>query len=455
MSYNQEQIDQLVNRAKNIANILNELHFIRVIAHYDADGITAAAIFAQALRRAGKSVHITFVKQLDQSHIKMLENESAIAFLDLGSSQICDIQNLKSKIIIADHHQPALCPKNQNIYHLNPIDIGISENIAGSGVAYLIARALSPANKDLAVLAIIGAIGDAQIGSVGPEWGLFGLNKEILQDAIDTDTIEVRKGLRIWGRRTRPLYKALAYSIDPYIPQISGSEWAAIEFLKELGIEPKTDQGWRTLSDLSFEEQQILATGIIKQRIREGHINPEWIFGDIYILKGRSFDSAHEMATILNATGKCGSPWLGFALCMGSEPDEKVWAIFDQYRKEIRKGLSWINSNSQAVKKTEFANYILAGSAISEHVISNITSIIFRSNTDKPIFAFVSTDDGKVKISARAHNINIRDIVVQAACQVGGEGGGHARACGAIIPAGKEQSFIEVAEKLLSNLNKS
>ena len=47
------------------------------------------------------------------------------------------------------------------------------------------------------------------------------------------------------------------------------------------------DGTWRTLNDLSEEEQKKLASGIIAERVNGGHPNAEWIFGDVYELLTR------------------------------------------------------------------------------------------------------------------------------------------------------------------------
>ncbi|MEM5798747.1 MAG: DHH family phosphoesterase [Candidatus Aenigmatarchaeota archaeon] len=442
-----EKIERLIEMAKKAAEVIKTAKKIRIISHYDADGISAAAIIAKALLKEDKPFHITFLKQLRTEDIERLkaEQNDIVMFLDMGAG-LLDALSKFENVIVCDHHQPQ--GEAKNILHINPVLTDIIEDVSGSGVAYLIARAISSKNQELAELAVIGAIGDSQMGSVGPEWGLFGLNREILKDAENAGMIKIKKGLRLWGRITRPLYKALAYSVDPFIPGITGSESGALQFLQEIGIEIKKGEQWTTLDNLSIEEQRKLADEIIKERIRGGQTNPEWIFGDVYELVKRQQKDANEFATLINACGKMGKAWLGLSLCINNPVDEDIYAIIEAYRKEIGKALDWITKN-KPFKETDKAVYLLAGDAISEHVISNITSILSRSYFEKPIFSFVKTEDGNIKISARASNGNLKEVVSLAAKAIGGEGGGHAKAAGAIIPSGTENVFIENVEKLL------
>lgn len=50
------------------AKIMLDKHdYVRIYAHYDADGISGAAIVSIALMRMGKKVHVSFLKGLNES----------------------------------------------------------------------------------------------------------------------------------------------------------------------------------------------------------------------------------------------------------------------------------------------------------------------------------------------------------------------------------------------------
>ncbi|MCK4715078.1 MAG: DHH family phosphoesterase [Candidatus Aenigmarchaeota archaeon] len=477
-----EQLEELVKSAVDASSVLKTFPgTVRLVSHYDADGIASAAIMVKALEREGKGFRLSFVKQLSDDCIREMagDEEMLTVFTDLGSgflNEICEHLLVdRRKVIILDHHQvQGVVPegKESSLYHVNPVLQGIDEDISGSGVSYLLARALSPVNKDLSEFAIIGAIGDSQTGSIGPHWGLLGINKEILKDAQSTGKISISKGLRLWGRYGRPIYKALQYSMDPYIPDVTGSESGSVQFLQEMGIMLKEPTGeWRTLASLDENETKKLATGIIKERIRNGEDNPEWIFGDVYELldKKGGFRDANEFATMLNACGKSGNGFTGVAICLNDEGYEKdLKSAMSAYRREIGKSLDLVRKTPGMVRSTGTADYILAGDRISEHVISNVASIIEKSCLrpegclvpdgvcHKPVFAMADAEDGQVKVSGRisdslvGEGISMKDILSKAAEEFGGQGGGHAGAAGATIPAGTEERFINTVEKLLT-----
>lgn len=464
-----KDIEKLISHISNATEFLKSYFGrIRVITHYDCDGISSAAIMIRALQREGKSFHLSFIKQLSDDFIQELGKgeERLFIFLDLGSGQLGSIKEYilsrGSKVIVIDHHQiqgEENIINSPNIFHINPMTFEITENVSASGMTYLFSRTLNPENMDLSEIGIIGAIGDSQIGSVGSDWGLFGLNKEILKDAENAGKIRVGKGLRLWGRYTRPVHKALEFSVDPYIPDVTGSESNSIQFLQEIGIDPKSGNGWKTLSELTEEEQKALATGIIKERIKANHENPDHIFGEVYELEEKKdFRDAQEFATLLNACGKMDKAYMGIGLCLNDpKAFSKANSILNSYRKEIGRGVSWFNSNKELADVRDGGIYIDFGANLSEHLVSNVISIVNRSGMlpNKPTFAFADADDGKVKISARASDdlvkrgVNLKEIMEEAMGIVEGEGGGHAGAAGATIERNKRDAFINIVEDIL------
>jgi RecJ-like exonuclease len=478
----EDSIKRLVEELIRVGKVIKSFSGgIRIVSHYDADGIASAAIMVRAMSREGKEFHLSLVNQLSDRILKELGKEQGrlIIFTDLGSGYLDSIQKHlmqdgSTKVIIVDHHQVEGEVNSKDLLHINSEEFGITENISGSGMTYLLARTMNPDNRDMSHLGIIGAIGDSQTGSIGEKWGLFGLNKEILKDAEVSKKIEISKGLRLWGRYTRPIHKTLQYSVDPYIPGISGSESASVQFLQELGIELKNGEKWRTLADMSEEENRKLASGMITERIRGNHNNPEWIFGDVYELldKEGELRDANEFATILNACGKMGKAYMGIALCLNEANQSDAMKILESYRRQIGKAMAWVHKNPDSVRDTENAVYIFGGGNISEHIISNVVSIINKSSLDingtvvnvreKPVFAFADMENG-VKVSARVNDdlveqgVDLKEMLVNVTRDIGGEGGGHKGAAGARIAKGDEDKFISYVEKILmkKDLNKT
>ena len=230
----------IYSKAQECADFIKKHSSAFVVSHIDADGLTSAAIMGKALERAGIDCDIRFVKQLDGAVLTEIadSNPELVIFTDLGSGMLDAIKTLKFNAVISDHHQP----QGTYEHHLNPHLFGFhgAIEVSGSGVTYLIARSLGD-NSDLADLAIVGAVGDLQHMKNGQ---LIGINRQILEEGTKAGVLHYEKDLLLFGKQTRPIFKLLQYSSDPFLPGISGSEDESIEFLKKIGIRQHGEK-WR------------------------------------------------------------------------------------------------------------------------------------------------------------------------------------------------------------------
>lgn len=458
-----EQFYALVEEAAKRFSSWDKSLTIRLISHLDADGITASAVILNLLNNENRKHSISILQQLDNETAMKLSKESYryYIFTDLGSGQLSDIaEYFKDKeVIILDHHDSEKIELPANITHVNPHLFGIdgSKEISGAGVVYLFSCAANPKTEELAHLAIIGAIGDIQ-----DEGGFLHLNKKILEKAIDKKRIEISKGLRIFGRQTRPLHKVLEYSTDPFIPGVSGSESGAIQFLNELGIDPKKGNDWKKIIDLDEDETKRLVTGIIMKRIDE--TNPEDVLADIYTLTGEKNGptrDAKEFATLLNACGRMGRASAGIGLCLGYKKDKQMaMQTLADYKKEIMSAMDWYENNKDKVIKGDKFIIINAKDEIPSTIIGTVASIISKSNLmdkDTYIMSLARTDKKTTKISLRISgvrkgNIDLREIIMKIVAKAGGEAGGHSYAAGAVISSDNEENFIAAAKEILEKI---
>ena len=259
---------EIKKTAEEFKKLSKEL--VGIISHNDADGITSAAIISKALQRLGISFQIQFITRTEDDILESIKQKKYKVFflLDYGSKEINNIakENPDKTFFVLDHHPPAeIKVERNNVFNPNPLYFGIDggREICGATVCYLFAKELDEKNKDLSALAIVGAIGDSQ-----RKTGKFlGPNQEIFEQALKDGFIVTEKGLKFYGWSSRPLHKALSYSTDPFVPKISGSESAAVQFIKELGIPLRKEDGtWRTIRDLNEDETKKLATALIAQR---------------------------------------------------------------------------------------------------------------------------------------------------------------------------------------------
>ncbi|MGQ4833490.1 MAG: DHHA1 domain-containing protein [Candidatus Asgardarchaeia archaeon] len=470
-----------ISKAKEVAEIILEKiskgERLIVISHYDADGITAAGIITEAIRRADGVFHTRIYRQLEEVFLPEIKEfeEGTIILTDFGSGQLSLIKDyLKGKnVIILDHHTPEQVElKDITLYHLNPHIYGIdgSKEVSSAGIAYLVAKHMGK-NEDLSAYAIVGALGDNQ--DKGKQNSLVGINKEIiLEDAINSDVIEEKKGFMFFGRETRPLYVAIEYSTDPFIPELSGKRENVLQFLKRIGIPLKDENGkWRTLSSLTTDEKRRLASELIAHMYKYGATSDEMkaIIGYLYILKkeqkGTPLRDAREFSTLLNSCGRLGSPELGVIIVMGDRSYyyREALKLYNQYRQEISKSLNWLYEHrEQVIKELDYVQAFHGRKEIKDTVIGTVASIALYSRilkNDKPIIAFAYSEDGTVKVSARTTTtmvklgVNLAKALKNAAAKINSPyvAGGHDIAAGARIPSGKEDDFLIAVDEEIKN----
>lgn len=436
---------------------------VRIISHLDSDGLASSSILIQALEREHIPFSVSIVRQLDHSVLDELSREDykLYFFTDLGSGYLSLIQEKLAGrfVFVLDHHKPE--DFNPSFYHVNPLLFGIDgdREISGAGVSYFFAKALNEANKDLAHLAIIGAIGDVQ-----EKKGFVGLNSYILDDAVDVGKLEVKHGLSMFGMQTRPIHKVLEFSTDPYIPGVTGSESGALSFLQELGISVKDKSGYKKIINLNEEDMKKLVTGIILKRLGSEK-EPDDILGPIFILRdereGSPTKDAKEFSTLLNACGRLNKPSLGIGACLGSKyVRESAINLMSTYKSEIVKSLNWFYNNRKNNSVIEQDGFVIinAENHISERLIGTLASIVSRTNIypDRTILVSMAhTVDGNIKVSIRMvgsdPNIDLRPLANSIVQITGGQAGGHRLACGCVIPQEKEDVFLSAAQNILSS----
>ncbi|WP_158853263.1 DHH family phosphoesterase [Halorhabdus sp. CUG00001] len=454
-------VPELADRARSCADRLRQAESVLLASHIDADGLTSAAIAASALERAEIPTAVVFKNQLDDEEIASIAAREAetVLFTDFGSGQLDAISDHESRgdfePIVVDHHQPA---DAETRYHLNPLLEGIdgASELSGAGACYLLARALEDDtdNRDLAGLAVVGAVGDMQAS--GGE--LVGTNRAIVDEGMAAGVLEERTDLALYGTQTRPLPKLLEYADRPRIPGVTGDQAGAIEFLESVGIQLKADGEWRRWVDLSMDERQSVVSALLKRGVNRGVSadSIDGLVGTTYTLAeeqpGTELRDASEFSTLLNATARYERADVGLAVCLGDRGDALARArrLLANHRRNLSEGLEWVRQ--QGVTLESNLQWFDAGDAIRETIVGIVAGMAFGTpgvKRDRPIVAFAEKSDTERKVSARGtpalvtQGLDLSDAIGAASRAVGGDGGGHDVAAGATIPADERMAFLD------------
>ncbi|MDY0385609.1 MAG: DHH family phosphoesterase [Methanolobus sp.] len=445
-----ENMAMIAEHARECAEEIKKYEEIQLVSHIDADGITSAAIISKALERAGIGSEMMFVKQLDETIVEKIAdmNPELTIFTDLGSGQLEHINNYGVHAIVSDHHRP----QGETKYHLNPHLYGAngSYEISGSGTTFILATQLGD-NRDLADLAIVGSVGDMQNRKHGK---LVSLNRMILE--ANPSVIIPKKDIALFGKQTRPVYKMIQYSSDPFIPGLSGNEDACIDFLARVGLQFSNDEKWRRWIDLLEEEKMKVTSSLLQYSMQNGmsSYNIGRLVAEGYILlteqEGTEMRDASEYSTLLNATGRYMKAEVGMQVCMGNRDEayREAQDLLQKHRKNLVDGLNFVRD--KGITELSHLQYFDAGSVIPETIVGIVAGMSHFSigNRKLPIIAFADKDDG-YKVSARGtqelinKGLNLADALSIVCKELGGAGGGHDIAAGATVAFGKKEDFIQ------------
>jgi single-stranded-DNA-specific exonuclease len=419
---------------------------IRVVSHYDADGIAAAGILCSAVYRAGYEFHASLMRNPFTKGFDRLKNEhnELIVFSDMGSGQIETIESLGCKAIILDHHQYLTEQTSKNIVQINSNIFGVDGNYDASGatISYLFATSLDPANEDLTPLALAGATGDKQF--IG---GVRGLNKTILENALEKGLLTEQTSIKLYGKT---IADALYYSVDPYYSGFSGNQTAIGAMLEELEIE-KTS----SIQDLPQEKMMQIHSYLLFLLIKA---NCQQNILDMTIRKRYIAPKGWELerfADLLDACGKNGYRSLGLSLCLDTDQAWKDALVVEkEYKQKILNGLQLLEHGG--IHETAGMRYFYSDDSSLGGVVAGI-AMNYVLDDKKPLFSLARKEtDDEVHVSCRgnqrlvAQGLDLGSAMKTVAAELGGYGGGHKIAAGATIGFDKEKDFLEKVDAILA-----
>ncbi len=428
----------LEKKYKKAASLLEKHDKFRIITHYDADGITAAAVLSRAFMKEQKGFHTTFVHKIPEE----IEDNLPIIFSDVGNSQLERIVDLKNDVIVLDHHKVP-DPQNydtQGKVFINPHDYGIdgAQEVSGGTLAFLLAVFFDEKNWKKAVYGLAGAAADKQ--NIG---GFKGLNKKILSEALERNVLEVKNGLLIDGDGIKD---ALLKACDPYFPGISGRVRVIDNILDKIGMDPETP-----VDEIPMDKERKLNSLLILSLFEKNipsHV-VESVRSERYVA-GREKLDVDFLYKLLNACSRVDKPGIGLSLCLG---DDKIFQeavdMRDEYRSKMVERL--IELEDEGIEQMKNIQYFYEERKTRKGELAGLGMLYFLDQ-DKPTFGLTENGDD-VDISCRATKrlveagLDLGKLSRKLALSSGGSGGGHDIAAGATVPKNKIDDFLDEMDK--------
>lgn len=434
---------KLLSGLSNAAGLIRSHDFIQVYSHYDADGLSAASIIANTLKRADKEFRITTFTTLDEENMQIIRecDSDCILITDLGASYIKELEDLGKDVIVLDHH--TVRDKSDRICYVNPHLYGVDggSGACGATMAFLFAITVDSGNWDLVQIAFGGITGDKQ-----HLHGLSGFNTYLLEEGVKKGFITVSEGSLIPPGQ---IYKSLCEGTEPYIRGVAGNHDATMKLLHDANIPADrslmvlTDDEKRRLSSMIAIKltQQGVSLGAMKELARTR-----------YYLNGWNMD-AEVLSELLDACGRLLLQGIGISMCLGNKDDLlRANELRNEYNKSILEATLKIDREN-GIHEMDNLQWFDS----SEYGFTGVVcGIIMRylGNPDKPTIG-VNSSEEKVKLSGRAtteqleKGIDLANALYLSTKSVGGEGGGHKIASGGSISKGTEEEFLKNLDNII------
>lgn len=480
-NHEKNSISEFFKSANEVGSWIFERFKWPIVAHhYDADGIAAGSIVSISLTRKDIE-HSTLMKSkfdfdacIELKNLALSQNQPReIILTDFGSGQLDLVKShlIDSglKVAILDHHQPSkiAIDFDSNLFKqvnccLNGFDGGISACAATTCFSSFCPvsedSAQTSINLDLVPIAIAGAVGDMQDLS-----GSFkDINLKILELALNSNKIKLSTDLKIPGK-SQDLVRFLAYCQQPPIAKIFSDLSLSSKLVCQLiNCKPEDNPYELTYLSLTEEQRKVFATGLIEFCLKNGmeEESVKQLLGPTYrIINSTNFstiDDVGELSLLLNACGRTNEPQVAFSLCK-NEQSALISAkkILSEYYQSIFESINFARHHCDDLG----AYYLVDGrGVISDYSIGSVIGAMIASKTlplNKPILGLSEDLSGKIKVSSRANKVlldkgvNLDFVMRESSKIVGGVGGGHKVAAGAIIDSATQNEFLKTAARII------
>lgn len=279
-------------------------HIVIACSSFPESTISAAILCRTILRLSGL-FHITFVEpvmEIDEiNNLRSAYPESSVIIVGVDITGKKRIKKGKGyPIFIGGTHESE---------QVQSLRIGSEQTV--SAAAYVMADNLSPAGPEELQLAAAGSLLGTSLNLK-----LKGAVKEIVDYAQKDSLVEERKGFKLFGVNFLPLNEVLAYSIRPYLPNLSGKPDVCDKIYEETDI---PFSKFRTpLSSLTADEAQRMNSQLLPRL--DPSVIPQ-VLGQDFILTREATESPvrllsgiksmAETSWTLTEPGACTAIWLG------------------------------------------------------------------------------------------------------------------------------------------------
>ncbi len=469
--------NKFIKAIRDVSQVIRDVDgFISVLTHYDADGLASGGAMIRYLSLLDKDFLVRSTAALTDKVLNefFAVKSSLYIVQDMGSG---DLNFLKEKwrekggdsiLIIIDHHKLSEDSgyEEADFILLNPELYGYDGGRVGctSVMNGLIGYFGSGERDDYFIeIGLVGATGDMQLTN-----SVEGINNYLLQIGLEKGIVRLEKEFVFFVPKKLPIYKAIVWNMVPYIPGFSGRDDIGLNIVRKSGIRYRDKDGkYLSVSDLSDEDKEKLLEVITKYIASKGiqDVSTDDLLVNVYYLLNEEdpyLQTTTEFSNILSSCGRMDRDEIALVLAAGARREgdilDKAKKIFEERRKLLAK---YLDVADDVVRRYGDRIVIIdmRNKDFSHKFSGTISTLYSKSPKYKEDIIIVLSymDEEGIKISARAPRILVNEgfdlsaKMRRLALKLGGRGGGHNVAAGALIPLTADQVIIDEIINVISD----
>lgn len=469
---------KLIALIKDVADIIKGVDgFISVLTHYDADGLASGGAITRYLSLLNKRFVIRSAAAItDKILSEFFSIKSSLYIVqDMGSGDI-DILIKKwrgmsenSILIVIDHHKlgEEVLEEEGDFIILNPEIFGYDGGKVGcTSVLTSLVGYFGSGERDkyFVEIGLVGATGDMQLND-----SVEGINKYLLDLGVKLGIVKYEREFVFFTPRKLPVHKAIVWNMVPYIPGFSGRDDIGLNIVRKSGIKYRDKDGrYLTIEELRDDDKEKLLELITKFIASKGieDVSTDDFLVNVYYLLGETdpyLQTTGEFSNILSSCGRMDREEVAILLAAGFRNKEtkvldEAKRIFDERRKVLAR---YLNIADSVVKRygDRIVLIDMRGKEFSHKFSGTISTLYSRSPNyrDDIIVVLSYMDKEGIKISARAprqlvdEGFDLSVKMRMLSKRLGGRGGGHNVAAGALVPLKADSIIVDELIKILSD----
>ncbi len=409
--------DTFLDNTEKISTLLSEYEqVIQIIYYRSCDAIIAASIFGKVFHDLHKPCILT---ELNDDTINTVKKRSKGINIFIGYT-IDEIESIDLIGTMIALIPPIDSPAKELI--INPFNYGVTDYkyLNFSTIAYFICSAFAETLNYIIQLPLVSFHTSNMMGEYD------GFIKIIADDAITGGVIKIEKDLSFLGNGRYRVSESLVYSLNPFLPGITGDNTRAIELLTKSGIEDEIKGKNRSLSDLSKDEIKDLNSNLIVQlALHKGYQEEklEFIKNKTTIINERKDSilmNTWDFAAAIKDALYRHQITTAIAVLLGNRTDHlrHLTKLFDEERKSVGVSYRLIQDNQDDIVDLSTLRYFESDYKISWYNTSEIAAMALSHGLVTPDMPFAVIAPGPADLvtiglrASKSHNIgNITSVM--------------------------------------------